>query len=99
MALDPHNQKFVDDFFAAIGPLKPAYQHIGFSYLAVKFGDRFVIVRGRVFLSASPPTFRPERFRSINVRAAHYTQSELGFDVPTLAWIYTEPGSANAAPR
>jgi hypothetical protein len=84
MALDPNNQKFVDHFFAAIGPLKAAYRHISFNYLAVKFGDRFVIVRGRIFLSASPPAFQLERFQSRNVRAAHYTQAELGLDVPTL---------------
>jgi hypothetical protein len=84
MALNPNSQKFVDDFFAAIAPFDAAYQRIGFSYLALKLDECFVIIRGRLFLNTSPPKSPPPQFRSDRVRAGHYMLPELGLGVPEL---------------
>lgn len=80
MPLPPPDQKNLDDFFEVIAPYQSAYQHIGFSYLAIKFGEPFQIIRGRVFMNVSPPKVQPQHFRSPHVRAGHYTLKELGFD-------------------
>src|SRR5215510_13514138 len=88
MPLSSVSLKSVDDFFAAIAPFEKAFGHAGFSYLAVRLGEDFVLLRGRLFLSPSgsavPPQFRspkPPHFRSPNVRAGHYRLAELGLDV------------------
>ena len=80
MSLPPLNQKLVDDFFAAIATYQSAYQHIAFSYLAIKFGEPYQIVRGRVFMNTSPPTAQLQHFQSSHVRAGYYTLKELGFE-------------------
>jgi hypothetical protein len=74
-------QRFVDDFFAAIAPFEKAFQHVGFSYIAVKNGAQFVIVCGRVFMNTAPPVGLPQQFASTNIRAGHYRLSDLGLDV------------------
>jgi hypothetical protein len=84
MALDPNSQKFVDDFFSAIAPFDAAYQRIGFSYLALKLDERFVMIRGRLFLNTSAPKSPTLQFQSHRVRAGHYTLPELGLGVPEL---------------
>jgi hypothetical protein len=43
--LFPGNQKFIDDFFAAIAPYEAAFRPVGFSYLAIRFGGPFAILR------------------------------------------------------
>jgi hypothetical protein len=75
----PAGQKFIDEFFAAIAHYEAAFQHVGFSYLAVKFGTRFEILRGRIFLRSAPTA--PSHFESFHVRAGHYALTDLGFDV------------------
>jgi hypothetical protein len=84
MPLSPPHQKFVDDFFAAIAPSQAAFQHIGFSYLAVKFGEPYQLIRGRVFLNTAPPAAHPQHFQSSHVRAGHYALSELASDISDL---------------
>jgi hypothetical protein len=81
MSLHPTSRKFVEDFFAALAPYETAFQHIGFSYLAVKFGEPFQIVRARIFLNTSQPTAPPPHFKSTHVRAGNYPLTELGFDL------------------
>jgi hypothetical protein len=82
MPLSSVSQKFVDDFFAAIAPFEKALGHAGFSYLAVRLGVDFVLLRGRLFLNASgSAVLPPPHFRSPNVRAGHYRLAELGLDV------------------
>jgi hypothetical protein len=83
MALLPNNQKLIDEFFAAIAPFEAAYSCIGFSYLAIKIADRFIITHGRVFLNTSSRNPRAH-FKSAHVRAGHYPLSELKLDVRTL---------------
>ena len=81
MALHSSSQKFLDQFLAAIAPFEVAYQHIGFSYIAVKFGERFVIRQGRLFLNTYAPNARSNHFRSTHVRAGHYPLAELNTDL------------------
>jgi hypothetical protein len=47
MSLLAVSQKFVDDFFCRYSPFKKAFGDAGFSYLAVKLGGDFVLLRGR----------------------------------------------------
>ena len=79
--LPPENQKSADDFFAAIGPCEAAFQHVGFSYLAVRFGAPFTIIAGRIFMSTAPPPKAAPHFQSPRVRAGRYALADLGFDV------------------
>jgi hypothetical protein len=79
--LFPGNQKFIDDFFAAIAPYEAAFRHVGFSYLAVRFGSHFAMLRGRIFLNTAPLAPAPPHFESPHVRAGHYALTDLDFDV------------------
>jgi hypothetical protein len=81
MSATSADQKSVDDFLTAIAPYQNAFPRIGFSYLAVKLGELYLIIRGRVFLNTSPPVAQPQHFQSPHVRAGHYTLEELGCDV------------------
>jgi hypothetical protein len=83
MPLQPSDRRFVDEFFAAIGPCEQAFQNVGLSYLALLSGDRFVITQGRVFLDTGPG--KPaQQFQSTNVRAGHVYLSELKLNPRTL---------------
>jgi hypothetical protein len=83
MPLLPADRRFVDEFFAAIGPCEQAFQNIGFSYLALRSRDRFVITQGRVFLDTG--LGKPaQQFQSANVRAGHFHLSEFNLDLRTL---------------
>jgi hypothetical protein len=81
MPLLPATQKFVDNFFDAIALYQSGLRHRGFSYLALKFGERYQIIRGRLFMGTAPPAARPPHFQSAHVRAGYYTLEELGTDV------------------
>jgi hypothetical protein len=76
MPLLPATQKFVDNFFDAIALYQSGLRHRGFSYLALKFGERYQIIRGRLFMGTAPPAARPPRFQSAHVRAGYYTLEE-----------------------
>jgi hypothetical protein len=84
MSLLPADQKFVDDFFSAIAPYQSAFQHVGFSYLAVKFGEPYQIIRGRIFMNTAPPAAQPRHFQSAHVRVGHYALKELASDLRDL---------------
>jgi hypothetical protein len=81
MPLLPGDQKFIDEFFSAVDPCQSAFQHIGFSYLAVKFGEPYQIIHGRLFMNTAPPAARPQHFQSPHVRAGHYALEELAPNV------------------
>ncbi len=81
MSLLPGDQKFVDDFFAAIAPYQSAFQHIGFSYLAIKFGEPYQIVRGCIFMNTATASLQAQHFHAPHVRAGHYYLKELASDV------------------
>ena len=71
----------VDEFFAATGPLMPAYHYKGFAYLALRRSEHWVVLKGALFLnSAVPPRMPLTRFNSESIRAGHYFLSELGAD-------------------
>jgi hypothetical protein len=84
MPFSPPDQKFCDDFFAAIAPIEKGFQYIGFSYLAVRLGALSVLLRGRVFLNTSAPTALTGHFQSKCVRAGHYRLTDLGLSVRDL---------------
>jgi hypothetical protein len=81
MALHSSSQKFLDQFLAAIAPFEAAHQHVGFSYIAIKNGERFVLRQGRLFLTTYAPNARSNHFRSPHVRAGHYPLAELNTDL------------------
>jgi len=81
MTLFDPDRKFVDEFFAAVSPYEAAYRHVTFSYLAVKFGQQFLLVQGRIFMNTSPTAGGQQHFQAPHVRAGNYTLEELGFDV------------------
>jgi hypothetical protein len=76
MTTSDDNQKTVADFLSAIEPLMAAYQGGSFTYLALKRGDRFVLIRGIAHLRA-PKETPFTHFSSDNVRAGRYRLTEL----------------------
>jgi hypothetical protein len=64
--------------------LKKAFGNAGFSYLAVRLGEDFVLLRARLFLNLTPSAVPLPHFRSPSVRAGHYKLAELGLDVQGL---------------
>src|SRR5262249_26999476 len=81
MGLLPTCQIFVDEFLAAIAPFEVAFKDAGFSYLALKFGERFIIKQGRLFLNTYAPKAQSKHFRSVRVRAGYYPLAELKLDL------------------
>ena len=71
----------VDEFLAAIESYQAGFRHTYFSYLAIKFAERYQIVRGRLYMAALPPVVLPPNFQSPHVRAGHYTLEGLDTDV------------------
>jgi hypothetical protein len=71
----------VDEFLAAIESYQAGFRHTHFSYLAIKFAERYQIVRGRLYMQVLPPGVLPPNFQSPHVRAGHYTLEGLDTDV------------------
>jgi len=84
MTILPADRKFIDSFFAAIAPVEKAYVHAAFNYIAVKSGDRFVLMHARMFLNTTDPNIAPLNFQSENIRAGRYNLSELKLDLRRL---------------
>src|SRR5215216_183067 len=80
----PAHQKTIDEFFAAIAAIEKGFQYVGFSYLAVRFDARFVLLHGRVFLNTSVPPGPAVHFQSAHVRAGHYRLTELKLNIREL---------------
>jgi hypothetical protein len=76
MAILEHSRKAIDDFFAAIEPLAGAYQNSSFSYVAVKNGAQFTLVKGSLFLVV-PSSLPFSSFASASVLAGHQSLEEL----------------------
>jgi hypothetical protein len=72
MPILPANQAFVDAFFAAIQPVEGAYCDVQLSYLALRAGEQFEIIRARVVFNTSPTYPFPPNFISPNVRAGRF---------------------------
>lgn len=75
--LFPNDQKNIDAFFSAIEPFQGAYKNATFNYLAVKRGDDFQLVQGRLLFNTLPSKIPFTHFQSNNIRAGHYRLSEL----------------------
>lgn len=76
MPVPAHYQKVIDDFFSAIEPFKAAYGEGTFSYIAVKFDSKFVLLQSYVHLTGiNNPIF--SHFSSVNVRAGRYRLTDL----------------------
>jgi hypothetical protein len=80
MTLTKISQASLNDFYAAIRNWEQAYQHSSFFYVAVKEGDQFEILQAAVRLSAELSDLPSSHFASENIKAGHYTLSELGLD-------------------
>jgi hypothetical protein len=55
MNLPIHDDRAFEKFFQAIAPLAEAYSEIDFRYFALKQGDQFVLLQGRVIFASVPP--------------------------------------------
>jgi hypothetical protein len=77
MPLSLIDQKHVDDFFAAIKPIEAGYTNPGFSYLAVRHNNKFVILQARLALNTAASTIPFTHFRSKNICSGHYSLKEL----------------------
>jgi hypothetical protein len=77
MTMLPNNEKRIDDFFNAIEPFQVAYRYISFSYIAVRHGDDFQLLQGKILFNTEP--FKKDflHFHSDNIRAGQYHLSEL----------------------
>jgi hypothetical protein len=72
MPILPANQPFVDAFFAAIQAVEGAYCDVQLSYLALRAGGQFEIIRARIVFNTSPTYPLPPNFISPNVRAGRF---------------------------
>src|SRR5579862_273364 len=79
MSFQAKDEKIIEEFFAAVAPYQSVYRYINFSYLAIKTGDKFHILRARLFMSTSPPAMQPQYFVSPHVRAGYHSLKALGF--------------------
>src|SRR6185437_9176043 len=62
----------IDQFFAAIEPLKDAYQLDSFSYVAINTDSGAILIQGTLFLNVQPPALPLKTFQSNRVRAEHF---------------------------
>lgn len=90
MSLLPHDEKRVAEFFSAIASWRQAYTNCSLSYLALKKGEEFAIVQARLWLSVADQAGPFSHFRSPNVRAGRYAQSELALDAHALVRALVE---------
>jgi len=66
----------VDEFFSGIRSYEAAYKRSTLTYLAVKKGDHFVILKCGLVLNAERTAIPFTQFRSENVRAGQYSLSD-----------------------
>ena len=65
-------QQKIDEFFAAIEPLKDAYRNDLFSYVAVETVDGLVLIQGTLLLNVQAPTIPLKTDAFKRVRAGHF---------------------------
>lgn len=79
MAIRPEDQVSVNAFFAQVAEYRRAHgPHSTVSYFAVKRGDEFLLMHGRLFLTSVQRPAPLTHFRSANVMAGHFLLSDLG---------------------
>jgi hypothetical protein len=79
--MNEHDQLQLTKFLEMLSLNGDGYAYVHLSYLAIKAGDKFVLVQGRLQLQGVPPPHPAGalHFRSPNVRAGIYSLSELNF--------------------
>jgi len=77
MPIASHATKAVQDFLAAIRPLRPAYSDPTFSYLAVRTVQGWLLLKGQLSLNLAPSKVPFNHFTSENVRAGHCHLSDI----------------------
>jgi hypothetical protein len=80
----PIDETNVAAFLRTIVGQQRAYQHGTFRYVAVKQGQEFVLIKGRVSLNTHPTAIPVSHFCSESVRAGCYRLSELKLDLNSL---------------
>ncbi len=78
MALSEQNAALLNKFLLAIEPIAGAYTDDSFTYLAVKCGDKAVLVTGSLLLNVSERLSEPMRFESTTMRAGHFRLRDIG---------------------
>ena len=71
-------QQNIDNFFAAIEPLKGAYRTNSFSYVAVETVDRPILLQGMLFLNVLTPTIPMKAVEVKPARAGHFYLEDVG---------------------
>jgi len=71
-----YNRRNVEEFFEAIDPILTGYKYINFSYIALKNGDGFDLVQGRLQLQGVQSTIKLDSFKSKNIRAGAFNLAE-----------------------
>jgi hypothetical protein len=74
-AFNSASQVFADAFVAAIARLEKGYVQGVCTYIAIKVGERFEIIQGRVFLNTAATDISPLNFQSPNVRAGRFAMT------------------------
>ena len=72
-----YERRNIEDFFKAIEPNLPGYQHSHFSYLALKKGEAFELAQGRLQLQGVPAPIPSGCFQSENIKAGIFRLSEV----------------------
>ena len=75
--MNDYDRKNLEDFFKAIESYLPCYKHACFSYLALRQGEVFHLVQGRLQLQAVPAPMHSAHFQSKNIRAGVYRLNEV----------------------
>jgi hypothetical protein len=71
-------QQHIDEFFAAIEPLKDAYRTDSFSYVAVETVAGPVLIKGMLFLNVQVPTIPLKTVNVKCLRAGHFHLESAG---------------------
>lgn len=77
MALDENNRARLDEFFGDIARHSSAYQQDMFSYVALRDGERWVIVVGSLIMHAAAPTMAERSFECAVAKAGVFRLASL----------------------
>lgn len=78
MALDQHNRAHIEEFFANIAGHSSAFRQDTFSYVALRDGDRWVLISGSLVLHAADPMAAERHFECAVAKAGVIHLSMLG---------------------
>jgi hypothetical protein len=75
--MSDHERKQLEEFFAAIEPNLPGYNHATFSYIALKKSGAFNLAKGRLVLQGVPTLSESKYFESNSLRAGFLRLEDL----------------------